>query len=64
MKKKTIAERALELMAHRFLKYGRCDCGEIKCKEKNTPSCEGKRRICEKSHIAYFKAKAGLQEKR
>lgn len=56
--KEKVLTRATELLVHQFMKYGRLSCDQLKCKEKSTPSCIGKLKICEKGHISYFIHKA------
>jgi hypothetical protein len=54
MKKKSVEMRALEMAVIRFIKYGRCNCDILKCEEKDSPSCKGKIRTCQKAHKAHF----------
>ena len=53
-KPKSVERISLDMAVTRFIKYGRVDCHDLKCKEKNTPSCKGNISICIKSHISYF----------
>lgn len=55
-------EAALRMAVARFLRHGRCNCAELKCPQRNSPSCIGKIRTCEKSHISHF-IKASKEKK-